>query len=115
VDAHITVLKGKGEASETNELFHWLKNDRELRNPVNIAALDAEPTELSAAVEIVVAAIGSGGIAQLINSLRSWLPTRTRELTIEVKTKKGEKKITWRNLSSAEIEELTRILRDDDA
>ena len=112
MDAHIAILSGN-EASEANELFHWLKKDRDVRNPVRVAAGDAEPAELSAAVEIIVAAIGSGGIAGFIHSLRSFLLTRTPELTIEVKTEKGRKKLTARNFSSDEIAELTRILCDD--
>jgi Effector Associated Constant Component 1 len=113
VDARIAVLSGN-EATEANELLHWLKNDRKLRNPVKFATGDAEPKELSAAVEIIVAAIGTGGIAQFISSLRSWLSTRTPELTIEVRTKKGRRKLTARNFGSGEIAELTQILRDDD-
>jgi len=113
VDARIAVLSGN-EATEANELLHWLKDDRKLRNTVKFAAGDAELEELSAAVEIIVAAIGTGGIAQFISSLQSWLSTRTPELTIEVRTKKGRRKLTARNFGSDEIAELTRILRDDD-
>jgi hypothetical protein len=115
VDARIAVHKCNNESSEINELFHWLKNDRELRNPVSTTAVDAEPTGLSPAVEIIVAAIGSGGITQFINSLQSWRRTRAPELTIEVKTEKGRKKLIARNFGSDDIGELMRILRDDDA
>jgi Effector Associated Constant Component 1 len=114
VDAHITVLNGN-EAAEVSELFHWLKNDRGVRQPVSRTAGQAGPAELSAAVEIIVAgigAIGAGGTAQLVSSLQSWRRTRSPELIIEVKTEKGRKKITGRNLSSDDIAELTRILDD---
>ncbi len=112
VDAYISVLNG----NEAAELFHWLKNDRGVRNPVSRTVGEAGPTELSAAVEIIVAAIGAvgaGGIAQLIGSLQSWRRTRPPELIIEVKTEKGRKKLTARNFSSDDIAELTRILDDD--
>lgn len=114
MDAHITVLNGN-EAAEASELFHWLKNDRGVRNPVSRTAGEAGQAELSAVVEIIVAgigAIGAGGTAQLISSLQSWRHTRSPELIIEVETKKGRKKITGRNLSSDDIAELTRILND---
>lgn len=117
MDAHITVLNGN-EAAEASELFHWLKNDRGVRNPVSRTAGQAGPSgqaELSAVVEIIVAgigAIGAGGTAQLVSSLQSWRHTRSPELIIEVKTEKGRKKITGRNLSSDDIVELTRILDD---
>jgi len=114
VDAHITVLNGN-EAAEASELFHWLKNDRGVRNPVSRTAGQAGQAELSAVVEIIVAgigAIGAGGTAQLVSSLQSWRHTRSPELIIEVKTEKGRKKITGRNLSRDDITELTRILND---
>lgn len=114
MDAHITVLNGN-EAAEASELFHWLKNDRGVRNPVSRTAGQAGQAELSAVVEIIVAgigAIGAGGTAQLVSSLQSWRHTRSPELIIEVKTEKGRKKITGRNLSRDDITELTRILND---
>jgi Effector Associated Constant Component 1 len=115
VDAHITVFNGS-ETAEASELFHWLKNDRGVDNPVSRTVGEAGQAELSAAVEIIVAgigAIGAGGIAQLVSSLQSWRRTRPPELIIEVKTKKGWKKLTARNFSSDDIAELTRILDDD--
>ena len=114
MDAHITVLNGN-EAAEASEPFHWLKNDRGVRNPVSRTAGQAGQAELSAVVEIIVAgigAIGAGGTAQLVSSLQSWRHTRSPELIIEVKTEKGRKKITGRNLSRDDITELTRILND---
>ena len=115
MDAHITVLNGN-EAAEVSELFHWLKNDRDVPNRVRRTVGEAGPKELSATVEIIVAAIGAvgaGGIAQLIGSLQSWRRTRPPELIIEVTTKKGRKKLTARNFSSDDIAELTRILDDN--
>jgi hypothetical protein len=116
MDAHISVLNGN-EAAEASELFHWLKDDRGLRNPVAMTTGETRSGELSATVEVIVAAIGAigaGGIAQFIDSLRSWRRTRPQELTIEVKTKKGSRKLKGRNLSSEDIAELIRILDDDD-
>jgi hypothetical protein len=115
MDAHITVLSGN-EAVEASELFHWLKDDRDVRNPVSRTIGEAGQAELSATVEIIVAgigAIGAGGIAQLVSSLQSWRRTRPPELIIEVKTEKGRKKLTARNFSSDDIAELTRILDDN--
>ena len=115
MDAYITVRNGD-EAAEASELLHWLKDDRDVENRVSTTAGKAEPTELSATVEIVVAAIGAvggGGVAQLVSSLKSWRRTRPAELTIEVRTRKGRYKVTGRYLSSEDIAELTRILDDD--
>lgn len=115
MDAHITVLNGN-ETAEANELFRWLKNDRGVPNRVSRTAGEAGQKELSATVEIIVAAIGAvgaGGIAQLIGSLQSWRRTRSPELIIEVKTKKGQRKLIFRNFSSDDIAELTRILDDN--
>jgi len=113
MDANISVLNDN-KASEANELFQWLRGDRGLRNPVSLTARDVEPGKLSPVVEIIVAAIGSGGIAQLIGSLRGWLLTRSAELTIEVRTEKGRVQIIARKVGRAEIEALMRILREDE-
>jgi hypothetical protein len=109
VDAHITILNGD-ESTEVNELFHWLGNYRDVRNTVTTAIGGDGATDLSATVEIIVAAIGSGGISQLISSLRSWLRTRTPELIIEVTTEKGRVKLTARDFDDDQVAELMRIL-----
>ena len=47
MDAHITVLSG----NEAVELFHWLKDDRDVRNPVSRTIGEVGQAELSATVE----------------------------------------------------------------
>ena len=113
MDARISFLGGDA-AQEASELADWLRRDRSLRVPVTIASRDAEPRGLGGVVEVVVAAVGSGGVGvALINALKAWLATRARQVTIEIETSKGHLKIKTGTSPSDEVWKTLRdILRD---
>jgi Effector Associated Constant Component 1 len=106
VDACITVLSGD-VARESSELAEWLRRDRGLLSPVAPVPRRAGPTHLGGVVEVEVAAVGSGGAAAaLVRTLGAWLGTRTRQVSVEVRTDKGRIKLDVRNLDAEETRAL---------
>lgn len=120
MDAWIRItLADNADDREADSLLAWLRNDRNVRNMVGWAPGPAGPEHLGAVTEIVVAGLGSGGAAvALINSFKAWIRTRRPEVSIEVRTSKGQVKVTTHDLSDLSDERVTplleQILRGDD-
>ena len=115
MDAYITVAEDDGGRT-ADGLLAWLRDDRHVRNSVDWASEPPGTDHLGAAVDIVVAGLGSGGAAvALINSLKSWFEARQTEVSIEVRTDKDHVTVNARNLSDGQLTQLLeRMLRNDD-
>jgi Effector Associated Constant Component 1 len=114
-DVRITV-SGGATGRETGELAHWLRRDRDLGLTVDLLGRPAEPGELGALVDIVVAAAGSGGAAvALCNSLREWFSTRVTKISIVVETEKGRVEVTAQNVDPDKVwAKVLEIMSGDD-
>src|ERR1700722_14715081 len=71
---------------DLEDLSEWLVQEPELRGLIRDVADTAGPGELGAPVEVLVAAVGSGGtLSVLITSLQSWLSSvRRTDLTVKL-------------------------------
>lgn len=98
--------------ADLEDLSEWLGRERELRGLVKDGSSTAGPGELGAAVEVLVAAMGSGGILTvLITSLQSWLSSIHRtDLTVKLTGPNGSVSLNAKRVKDPEA--LLQAARD---
>lgn len=81
-----------GQDGDVRQLARWLRDEDELRGQVSLAQRPIRDDEMGSALEAVVVALGSGGVATvLISSLFGWLTRRSelRAVRIRIHTDDG--------------------------
>src|SRR5215472_15273268 len=94
---------GPGSFDELKNLEDWLLDDPELAGyRITRPAGSPAPGEMGALSDVLVIALGSGGAgATLAGSLSVWLRTRVGDVTLRVRTPRGEAELTARNAKDA--------------
>ena len=89
---------------DLEDLSEWLFQEPELRGLIRDVAGTAGPGELGAPVEVLVAAVGSGGtLSVLITSLQSWLSSvRRTDLTVKLTGPNGSISLTAKRVKDPE-------------
>ncbi len=110
-------IVGDEAPDELADLYRWLTHEREFAGRVDRLPAPLPETGLGAVTDVVVVALGSGGAGvALAQSLRGWLSTRRRTVSVQVKTDKGEAKVDATNVATEDVlRVLERILSDGDA
>jgi hypothetical protein len=95
---------GHGSFDELKNLEDWLLEDPGLAGcPITRPPSSPAPGEMGALSDVLVVALGSGGAgATLASSLSVWLRTRVGDVTLRVRTPRGEAELTARNAKDAE-------------
>jgi hypothetical protein len=110
---------GPGPYDELKNLEDWLLDDPGLAGcPITRPAASPAPGEMGALSDVLVVALGSGGAgATLAGCLSVWLRTRVGDLTLRVRTPRGEAELTARNAKDVEavIASVSSLLSDSDA
>jgi hypothetical protein len=89
-------IAGDGGIDALASLEDWLLADPELAScEVSRPAASPSPGEMGALTDILVVALGSGGVGvALANSLSVWLGTRVDKVTLRIGTQKGDIELT---------------------
>jgi hypothetical protein len=103
MDVEISV-GGPGRLEELKSLEDWLLEEPRLAGcPVIRPAVIPEPGQMGAVSDVLVVALGSGGMgAALAGSLSVWLRTRVSDLNLRIRTQRGEVEVTANNAKDAE-------------
>lgn len=81
-----------GQDEDVRQLARWLRDEDELRGRVSLAQQPIRDGEMGSALEAVVVALGSGGVATvLVSSLFGWLTRRSelRAVKLRIHTDDG--------------------------
>jgi hypothetical protein len=109
---------GPDSLSDLTNLEDWLLNEPELTNcPVSRPPAVPEPGQMGALTDVLVVALGSGGMGvALARSLSVWLNTRASDLTLRVRTPKGEIEFKGRSAEDAKalIDAVTPLVSGSD-
>jgi hypothetical protein len=92
VEAEIRISGDQGsgidEVGELADLLEWLRGERGLAGAVREVQTAPGPGELGGAVEVLIVALGSGGVAgTFVTSLFGWLRTRRPSLRVSITEK----------------------------
>lgn len=90
--------------TDLEDLSDWLGREPELRGLIKDGGGTGGQGELGAAVEVLVAAVGSGGtLTVLTASLQSWLSsTRRTDLTVKLTGPNGSISLTAKQVKDPE-------------
>lgn len=93
-----------GQLEELKNLEDWLLDEPQLSGcPITRPAPAPEPGQMGAISDVLVVALGSGGMgAALAGSLSVWLRTRVSDLSLRIRTQQGEVTLTASNTKDAE-------------
>jgi len=96
-------IGGPDHLDELTNLEDWLLNEPQLMGcPVTRPPAAPEPGQMGALSEVLVVALGSGGMGvALARSLSAWLSTRVSELPVRIRTSRGEVEFQARNVEDA--------------
>jgi hypothetical protein len=96
-------IGGPDHLDELANLEDWLLNEPELMDcAVTRPPAAPEPGQMGALSEVLVVALGSGGVGvAFARSLSVWLTTRVSELPVHIRTSKGEVEFKARNVEDA--------------
>jgi hypothetical protein len=96
-------ISGSGDAEELKNLEDWLLDEPRLAGcPVTRPAASPEPGQMGALSDVLVVAMGSGGMGvALASSLSVWLRTRVSDVSLRIRTKQGEVELTASNTKNA--------------
>jgi hypothetical protein len=104
-------INSSSDAEELKNLEDWLLDEPGLVGcPVTRPAASPEPGQMGALSDVLVVALGSGGMGvALASSLSVWLRTRVSDVSLRIRTKQGEVELTATNTKNAEalIEAIT--------
>jgi membrane-associated two-gene conflict system component 1 (EACC1) len=91
VDVDISVSDNPDASAEIRSLFRWLRRDDDLPGTtVRLAPAAPGPEHMGAASDVLVVALGSGGVgAVLARSLSVWVQHRTSDLKLTFRGEKG--------------------------
>ncbi len=104
------VIHTDGSADDLFRLKEWLNGSDELRGRVTLPAGRIRPGEMGGLTEVLVVAVGAGGIAPvLIQSLTGWLTARRSDITLTLKT--GEHTEITVDLKRIKQPEVTQTLQ----
>jgi Effector Associated Constant Component 1 len=97
-------IQSSGQLEELRNLEDWLLEEPGLAEcPVTRPSAAPRPGEMGALSDVLVVALGSGGMGvALASSLSVWLRTRVSDLTLRIRTQSGEVELTARNTKDAE-------------
>ena len=96
-------INSSSDAEELKNLEDWLLDEPGLVGcPVTRPAASPEPGQMGALSDVLVVALGSGGMGvALANSLSVWLRTRVSDVSLRIRTKQGEVELTASNTKNA--------------
>lgn len=98
---------GIDEVGELTDLLEWLRGERGLAGAVREVQTPPGPGELGGAVEVLIVALGSGGVAgTFVTSLFGWLRTRP---SLKVSVTNKSRSMT---VSAARDKDLAPLLRE---
>jgi hypothetical protein len=108
VDVTITTT---GDADDLRSLRAWLVQENELRGRVSLPAAPPREGTLGSVVEVLLAAVGSGGaITVLIGGIVSWLRHRGQDVTLEITRPDGASiKLDAKRMRDVNVEELQSL------
>ncbi|MEV1198457.1 effector-associated constant component EACC1 [Microbispora rosea] len=95
--------------SDLEDLFDWLRDEKELRGRVRLGGVPPKSGEMGSAMEVVLVAVGSGGfLTVLATSLQTWLAQpRKSSIKIRARNEAGlEIEIDAHNINEGKIREL---------
>ncbi|WP_446224774.1 effector-associated constant component EACC1 [Nocardia sp. IBHARD005] len=99
-----------GSADDLFRLKEWLNGTDELRGRVTLPTSRIRPGEMGGLTDVLVVAVGAGGIAPvLIQSLTGWLTARRSDITLTLKT--GEHTEITVDLKRIKQPEVTKTLQ----
>lgn len=105
-------VQGDDPVSDLEDLSEWLSHESELRGLIKDEAREPRQGELGAAVEVLVAAVGSGGaLTVLVTSLQSYLSNRGTDITVKVTGPRGSIEVDAKRARDPEA--LVRAVRDE--
>lgn len=96
-------ISGSSDAAELKNLEDWLLDEPGLAGcPVTRPAGRPEPGQMGALSDVLVVALGSGGMGvALASSLSVWLGTRVSDVSLRIRTMQGEVELTASNTKNA--------------
>jgi hypothetical protein len=109
------VIAGDGAGDELRSLRAWLVEEDELRGRVRLRQRPPEPDELGAVDDVLIVALGPGGVATVLASvLITWIRHRTGDVTVKLTRPDGTSvDVTAkhvRGLAAADVQTLTTEL-----
>jgi Effector Associated Constant Component 1 len=112
VEAEIRISGDQGSGidavGELADLLEWLHGERGLAGAVREVQAPPGPGELGGAVEVLIVALGSGGVAgTFVTSLFGWLRTRRPSLKVSITEKSRSMTV-----SAARDKDLAPLLRE---
>lgn len=103
------LVRGGDEVAERVALWEWLRGERGLVGTVSARPARPAETELGAATDVLVVALGSGGAGvALARSLTAWLSTRRANVSVTVTTPSGSVTVTAQQVSNGDVLPLLR-------
>jgi len=104
-------VESSDEVSDFEELADWLRQEEGLRGLITEEDPGPSDEELGALVDVLIAAIGSGGaLTVLLNSLQAFLTTRGTDIKIRLKGKDG-REVTVDAKRVKDMDDLVRHVR----
>ncbi|KIA61331.1 effector-associated constant component EACC1 [Nocardia vulneris] len=79
-------IRTNGGADELVQLLQWFNGEDELRGRVRLPQNQIRPGEMGNIYDVLVVAVGAGGIAPaLASSLTTWLSNRRSDITVTLR------------------------------
>ncbi|WP_147449417.1 effector-associated constant component EACC1 [Actinomadura pelletieri] len=102
-------VTGGDEVHECARLLEWLRADRRLAGHVRARRRAPGPEELGGALDVVMVAVGSGGVAAaLAQTLPAWIQSRRPQVKFILTTRNGDRV----ELETADAAEASRLIAE---
>jgi len=119
MNVEVSISDAGQYSAALKNLQGWLRAEPALRDcRVTRPPAVPEPGQMGAVSDVLVVALGSGGsAAALAGSLSVWLSTRVNDLTLNIRTAKGEVKFRARSTKDAKemIEAIAPLVSGSDS
>ncbi|MFE2943373.1 hypothetical protein ACFXKG_30620 [Streptomyces sp. NPDC059255] len=90
VDGRELWVRTRGTDDQLRSLLEWLRREDGLRGRVRVQQTPLRPGEMGGALDVLVVAVGSGGMgAVFANCLSTWISQRRSDVRITVTSENG--------------------------
>lgn len=106
-------IRTDGSADELFRLLEWFNDDDALRGRVSVPAAQIRPGQMGDLTEVLVVALGAGGIAStLVQSLTAWFTHRRSDIAVTLTVDHTELTVDAKRVTMPEVAQALQTMLD---